>query len=222
MCVYALCIYDNDNNFLQQLTNSFCPSCIYTANYKYSLKRRIGTYLQISSCFRFSSDSVGFLHDPSGPVLLCRFVGSHPEGPVSQHLHPKKDTYIHISCTNSSNVYYIYTRCIRSHGYTCDYNCIHKRILNEDINQWWCNWNILLRPLAASIHTTPKLVYAISNWGIDLLRIRNTHQTSNMYSTNFEYVIAYIIHAMDAWTSYAYIIYLWYICINNMIWQFIL
>ena len=36
------------------------------------------------SLFLVSSDSVGFLSDPSGPVSFSRFVGSHPEGLVSQ------------------------------------------------------------------------------------------------------------------------------------------
>ena len=40
------------------------------------------------SLFLVSSDSVGFLSDPSGPVSFSRFVGSHPEGLVSQQTPP--------------------------------------------------------------------------------------------------------------------------------------
>ena len=56
----------------------------FRANYKCSLNRHIGTYLQICHCFRFSSDSAVFLLDPSSPVSFSRVVGSHPEGLVSQ------------------------------------------------------------------------------------------------------------------------------------------
>ena len=55
--LYMHYITIHDNNYMLTYTNSFCPSCIYT----YSLKRHIGTYLQICLIFRFTLYSVGFL-----------------------------------------------------------------------------------------------------------------------------------------------------------------
>ena len=43
-----------------------------------------------------------FLPDPSGPVFFCQFVGSHPEGLVSQQVHTTRlgnlilEVYFHI------------------------------------------------------------------------------------------------------------------------------
>ena len=94
----SLYIQDNDKKYI--IMKQFLPQLYlyiykFWANYKYSLNRHIGTYLQICSCFRFSSDSVGFLLDPSGPVSFYRFVGSHPEGPVSQHYSFVIHSWIH-------------------------------------------------------------------------------------------------------------------------------